>query len=167
MGTKIDNQVVIFTGCDHKLFASCVDLLTSIKRASDTVPRMRVLDVGMQSSQAEQVAALVESVITPGWDVGGGLGLPDWYRAMTARSCLPNYVDDAEIIAWIDCDAWVQDWQPVESLIGAARHGELAIVEERLGKGFVVDVPTGFGTFQRMGVKAETVQANIRKCYEQ
>jgi hypothetical protein len=165
----MDNDVVIMAACDQRYFPYCADLIASIKAAYGFVPRMRVLDLGMQPRQAAELAQTVEKVIEPDWDVGEGMNLPSWYRAMTARPFLPKYAGDAAIIAWIDTDAWVQRSQPVETLINAARDGRLAIVEERFGEGWFVDRitdgPSGRGVM-RATSSAESVKNNIRNCYQ-
>ena len=162
----MDNDVVIITACDQHYFPLCVDLLASIKSVCGILPRIRVLDVGLLPDQVATLAAAVEKVITPDWDVGQDMNLPAWYRAMTARPFLPKYAGDAALIAWIDCDAWVQRFTPVQSLIDAARDGRLAIVEERFGKGFSVNVPAGNGSFMTVVCDPQSVKANIRSCYE-
>jgi len=161
----MDNDVVLFTACDQRFFPSCIDLIESIRAARGSLPRMRVLDVGMLPAQASELAGMVEAVIAPGWDVGGGRGLPEWYRAMTARPYLPNYAPGAAMIAWIDCDAWVQRWEPLKSLVAAARDGRLAIVEEKLGRGFVADLPSDPGTVNKFVVTPDSIRANVRSCY--
>jgi hypothetical protein len=163
----MDNDVVIFTGCDANYFSLCCDLLASIENAFGFLPRIRILDVGLLPDQARMLAEKIEKVIQPGWDLGAGMNLPLWYRAMTARPFLPNYAGDAAIICWLDCDAWVQTPAPLAALVHAARDGRLAIVEEHFGKGFTImlagDVP---GTARRRTYSSQTVKANIRACYE-
>jgi hypothetical protein len=85
---------------------------------------------------------------------------------MTSRPFLPKYISDAEIIVWIDSDAWVQTWRPLENLINASRDGALAIVEERFGPGFAVTVPTPTGTTV-LRCTAESVKEKQRRCYQQ
>lgn len=162
----MNNDVVIMTACDQRYYPLCVDLIASIKGACGFMPRMRVLDVGMLPSQIAELAAIVETVTQPGWDVGEGMKLPTRYRAMTARPFLPKYAGDAVVIAWIDSDAWIQRYEPVQSLINAARHGQLAIVEERYGSGFSVNVIDQQGMLQTIGYNSSSIRANIRNCYD-
>jgi hypothetical protein len=162
----MDNDVVIMTACDQRYFALCVDLIASIKNACGFLPRIRVVDVGLLPGQIATLARSVEKVIEPDWDLGKDRNLPAWYRAMTARPFLPKYAGDAELITWIDCDVWLQRYAPVQALIHAARDGQLAIVEERFGKGFSIDARTAQGTFQTRVYNSQNVKANTRSCYE-
>src|SRR5262249_861760 len=90
---------------------------------------------------------------------------PPWFRAMTSRPFLPKYAGAREMIVWIDADAWVQTWRPLQNLIDAARNGAVSIVEERFGAGFAVPLRTLTGTTV-IRYTAESVKANTRRCYE-
>ena len=129
-------SVLFFTACDANYFELCMDLIKSLRHARGEIPRMRVFDVGLHPQQIEVLRKLVEAVIEPGWDLGQDESYPPWFRAMTSRPFLPKYTSDAEIIVWIDADAWVQSWAPLNDLICAASSGELAIAEESFGAGF-------------------------------
>lgn len=166
MSAPTDNDVVIMTACDQRFFPLCVDLITSIKIACGTLPRLCVLDVGMTPAQVTTLAGVVEKVIEPDWDLGKDMNLPPWYRAMTARPFLPRYAGDAALITWIDADAWLQRFAPVQALIQAARGGQLAIVEERYGKGFSADMRAADGSMQKMICNTDTIKANVRDCFE-
>ena len=163
--SSLQNSVVILTACDHAFFPLCVDLISSLRSACGAAPRLRVLDVGMRPQQAAEMRQLVEAVIAPDWDLGAGGGYPGWFRAMTARPCLPRYAGDAEIVVWIDSDAWVQSWTPLGTLIAAAADGRLAIVEERFGPGWTIEVPSG-GKSELHRIGTDTIQKNVRQCYE-
>jgi hypothetical protein len=162
----MDNDVVIMTACDQRFFPLCRDLIASIQNCCGVLPRIRVLDVGMLPAQAAALAAVVEKIIVPDWDVGGDMNLPPWYRAMTARPFLPKYAGDAAIITWIDADAWLQRFAPIQAMIDSARDGRLAIVEERYGKGFSAERRAADGTLQRQVCDMSTVKAHVRACYE-
>jgi hypothetical protein len=161
----MDNDVVIVTASDEAYFPFCVDLIESIRKACGAMPRMRVLDVGMRPDQAAEIARSVEAVIAPGWDLGDSAKLPRWFRAMTARPCLPNYAGGAAMIAWIDCDAWVQRFEPIAAMIAAACDGRIALNEETFGAGFIGDRPADPGKVNKYVVTADSIKANIRSCY--
>jgi len=165
MGEQTD-QVVFFTASDAKYFSLCSDLIASIRAAHGELPRMCVLDVGLRPEQLAELRKSVELVIEPTWELGRNENYPPWFRAMTSRPFLPKYTSGAEIIVWMDSDAWVQTWRPLENLIDASRSGALAIVEEQFGPGFAVTVPTPTGT-TLYRYTAESVKANLRRCYEQ
>jgi len=163
----MDSNVVVLTACDQRYFPLCLDLLMSLQKAcGGTLPRVRVLDVGMTAASASALANIVEEVIEPDWDLDHDPNLPSWYRAMMARPFLPKYAGDAEMILWLDCDLWVQRFAPLQSLIEAARDGALAIVEESYGKGFKAQArPHGGGAAVYSTSQAQ-VKANMRQGYE-
>jgi SEC-C motif len=163
---SLDNDTVIMTACDQRFFPLVRDLIDSLKNACGTLPRLRVLDLGMSPAQLGGLAGQVEKVIVPDWDVGADMNLPPWYRAMTARPFLPKYAGDAALITWIDADAWVQRFGPLGTMMDAARDGALAIVEERFGKGFSAQMRGPDGVMRTMTCSQESVKANVRSCYE-
>ena len=86
---------------------------------------------------------------------------------MTSRPLLPKYAPNAEIVVWIDADAWVQRWQPLNNLINAAHDGALAIVEEQFGPGFTVLAKIPTGEVRVHQCNTASVKANLRQCYQQ
>ena len=160
------NQVVFFTGCDARYFSLCIDLINSIKAANGALPRMRILDLGLEARQLSQLKDSVEAVIEPSWELGQQPNYPSWFRGMTSRPFLPTYAADAEIVVWIDADTWVQRWHPLEKLVNAAYDGALAIVEEQFGQGFTVHAQSLTGTNVHQYSTA-SLKANLRRCYEQ
>ena len=160
------DQVVFFTGCDARYFSLCIDLINSIKAVNGALPRMRVLDLGLETQQLSKLKGYVEGVIEPMWELGQQPNYPSWFRGMTSRPFLPKYASDAEIVVWIDADTWVQRWQPLENLINAARDGALAIVEEQFGQGFTMrsQSPNRINVHQ---YGAASLKENLRRCYEQ
>jgi hypothetical protein len=155
------NRVLFFAASDARYFGFCVDLIESLRHARGELPRMCVLDVGLHPHQSTELKKHVETVIEPGWDLGHREHYPSWFRAMTARPFLPNYASEAEIIVWIDADAWVQSWGPLNDLICAATSGDLAIVEERFGDGFVMTVKTPVGP-KRIQIDSGAIKADAR-----
>ena len=129
------SDVMIFTAADAKFFRMCLGLVLSLLRAAPVRPRIRVLDLGLTAPQRETLEPLVEAILPVQWHATPDLDLPSWFRAFTVRPCLPRYVEDADILMWIDADVWVQDWSAVASMIEAARGGAMAIVEVEFGPG--------------------------------
>ena len=158
--------MVVITACDERYYPLCLDLLLSLQTACGSLPRVRVLDVGMKPATAAALSHVVEKIIQPDWDEGQGRDLPHWYRAMASRPHLPKYAGDAAVILWLDCDLWVQDFGPLQSMIQAARHGALAIVEERYGGGFAAEARPHFGGTAVYSTSEEQVRGNMRRGYE-
>jgi lipopolysaccharide biosynthesis glycosyltransferase len=46
-----------------------------------------------------------------------------------SRAFLPKYFPNYEKYLWIDCDAWVNDWQSVELYFKACENGKLGITQ--------------------------------------
>lgn len=91
-----------------------------------------VLDVGLNDTQRETLRAAGHQLARPGWDVDVSpwQGVPEWFKAMTARPYLPKYIPDADIILWLDADIWVQDHAMLFDYVRAARSGSLAVCLE-------------------------------------
>ena len=85
------DQVVLFTGCDARYFSLCIDLINSIKAVNGALPRMRVLDLGLETQQLSKLKGYVEGVIEPMWELGQQPNYPSWFRGMTSRPFLPKY----------------------------------------------------------------------------
>jgi hypothetical protein len=159
------SDVVIFTGADAKFFRMCLGLVLSLRRAAPVPPRIRVLDLGLAPRQVQTLTPLVEAILTPHSYVGAGRDLPLWFRAFTARPYLPRYVDDADTLVWLDADSWVQEWSAVANLIGNARSGRIAIVEERYGPSVTISYRRPDGTQAVFEVTAESRRHNVTDCY--
>ena len=160
-------QVLFFTSCNARFFPLCIDLINSIKAAKGALPRMRVLDLGLAPQQLAELKKHVEGVIEPAWELGQQPSYPSWFRGLIARPFLPKYASDADILVWIDADAWVQQWRPVDNLITAARDGALAIVEEQFGPGFTVYAKIPTGEIKAAQYDTDSVKVNLRHCYQQ
>ena len=91
-----------------------------------------VLNVGLEADQAEELKFLGVGCVSPQWDFdfADRPPAPHWYQAMTARPMLPKYFPDAEILIWIDSDAWLQDWRAIDALVAAASSADIAAVIE-------------------------------------
>ena len=112
-------RIAIVTASNDGYFASLQHLIRSldgIHRLGDF--SIRVFDVGLTAAQRSELEAAGHTVMNPGWDVDVSpwKGVPEWFKAMTARPFLPNYVNHADVIVWLDADIWVQDqnmlWKP-------------------------------------------------------
>ncbi len=139
-------DAVIITAADAKFFRMCLGLVLSLLRAAPARPRIRVLDLGLTAPQRETLGSLVEAILPAEWHATPDLDLPSWFRGYTVRPCLPRYVEDADILMWIDADVWVQDWGAVASMIDAARDGAMAIVEIEDGPGIRIPFQRPDGT---------------------
>ena len=56
-------------------------------------------------------------------------------KSQVSRAFLPNYFPGYKKYLWIDCDAWVNDWNSVELYFKACENGKLGITQT-LGPGY-------------------------------
>jgi hypothetical protein len=160
-------DVVIFTAADARFFRLCLGLVLSLLRAAPERPRIRILDLGLAPDQIRALAPLVEAILPPRWHVPARQPLPVAFRGFTARPFLPSYVDDAEVIVWLDADTWVQEWAPLAGLIEASRQGPMAIVEERYGPDLRIRQRQGDGSYVQLDIKVERRRENVKKTYRE
>ena len=126
-------RVALVTASNDAYFDSLVLLLKSLRgfeRFGTT--DIHVLDVGLNDAQTRALQAEGHAIVRPGWDVDVSpwKGVPDWFKAMTARPFLPNYIKNADVIVWIDADIWVQDQHMLYDYVRAAQGGEFAVCLE-------------------------------------
>ncbi len=125
--------IAIVTAANDGYFASLQHLIRSldgINKLGDFT--IHVLDVGLTAPQRSTLTQAGHVILNPGWDVDVSpwKGVPEWFKAMTARPFLPNYVKNAEVIVWIDADIWVQDQTMLYDFVRAAQGGSLAVCLE-------------------------------------
>jgi lipopolysaccharide biosynthesis glycosyltransferase len=91
-----------------------------------------VLDVGLTNNQCADLVAAGRVVIKPKWDVDISKyqGVPEWFKAMTARPFLPAYIGSAELILWLDADIWVQDQGMLHDFVRIAERGDFSVCLE-------------------------------------
>lgn len=126
-------RVAVVTASNDAYFDSLVLLLQSLRgfeRYGDI--RYHVLDVGLNDTQTRQLREQGCVLTQPGWDVDVSpwKGVPEWFKAMTARPFLPQYIADAELLLWLDADIWVQDQDMLYDYVRVAKTGKLAVCLE-------------------------------------
>lgn len=128
-------KVVIVTGGDAAYFPLLEELAISVRaqRSADEMG-LAVIDGGLE---AEQKAWLVErygaTILDVGWkfDVAASrIKGRDHLKVLTARSFLDEILPDADVIVWIDGDAWVQDMAAVDMMVDAALKERLVVVSQ-------------------------------------
>ena len=58
-------------------------------------------------------------------------------KSQVSRAFLPNYFPNYEKYLWIDCDAWVNDWDTIELYFKACENNKLGITQT-LGPGYKI-----------------------------
>jgi hypothetical protein len=126
---------VVVTGGDAVYFALIEELGASI-RAHRTAEQLGfvVIDAGLEPDQREHLSSRYGARIL---EVGWELDVPaarvrgrEHLKVQVARAFLDRYLPEAERIAWIDADAWVQDSAALDLLFRGADLGRLAIVSQ-------------------------------------
>jgi hypothetical protein len=126
---------MVVTGGDAVYFPLIEELAASIRlhRTAEEVG-LAVIDAGLEPRQREHLAARYGVQIL---DVGWELDVPasrvrgrDHLKVQVARAFLDRYLPEAELIGWIDADAWVQDPGALDLLFEGAELGRLAIVSQ-------------------------------------
>ena len=111
------NKNVIVTLADSNYYEMLIELIESIRifKQSTNVD-ICVLDAGLSSDQIERLTNKVDNIKKAEWDIKVPnykvLG-KEWLKSQVSRAFLPNYFPDYEKYLWIDCDAWVQEWECV------------------------------------------------------
>ena len=59
----------------------------------------------------------------------------EWLKSQVSRAFLPKYFPSFKKYLWIDCDAWVNDWNSIELYFKACENGKLGITQS-IGPGY-------------------------------
>jgi hypothetical protein len=127
-------KTIVISAADQAYWPLLSGLLHSIdKRRRATGMAVGILDLGLGDEALDRLRRYGASVIRPDWDydLSGFATKPQpVFKAMTARPFLPRYFGGHDVYAWIDADCWVQDWQAVRLICGAAQDWGFSIVPE-------------------------------------
>ena len=131
----------IVTLADSNYFELLIELINSIKRfeLSKNIS-ICVLDAGLRDDQIQILKNKVSLIKKANWDIEVPkfkvLG-KEWLKSQVSRAFQPNYFPDFEEYLWIDCDAWVNDWNSVKLYFLACENGKLGITQT-LGPGYKI-----------------------------
>ena len=132
---------VIVSLADANYFPLLEELVNSIKRFKESNSvAICILDAGLTQKQKETLLDSVDEIKSAEWDIEE----PDykvkgkeWLKSQVSRAFLPKYFPNYEKYLWIDCDAWVNDWDCVELYFRACNNGKLGITQT-LGPGYKI-----------------------------
>ena len=130
---------VIVSLADANYFPLLEELINSIKkfRESENVA-ICILDAGLTKDQKERLINKVDEIKSAEWDIevpGYKVKNKEWLKSQVSRAFLPKYFPNYEKYLWIDCDAWVNDWNSVELYFKACDNGKLGITQT-IGPGY-------------------------------
>jgi len=120
------------------LLNELVDSIKSFEISKDIA--ICILDAGLSEEQKNILSKKVDEIKSAEWDID----VPafkvkgrEWLKSQVSRAFLPKYFPDYEKYLWIDCDAWVNDWNSVELYFKACENGKLGITQT-LGPGYKI-----------------------------
>ena len=132
---------VIVSLADANYFPLLEELINSIKRFKESHQvAICILDAGLTKDQKEKLFKIVDEVKSAEWDIqvpSYKVKGKDWLKSQVSRAFLPKYFPDYEKYLWIDCDAWVNDWESVELYFKACENGKLGITQT-IGPGYKI-----------------------------
>ena len=131
----------IVTLADANYFPLLEELIQSIKRFKESEKvAICILDAGLTTEQKKNISNKVDDIKKAEWDIevpGHKVKEKEWLKSQVSRAFLPKYFPNYEKYLWIDCDAWVNDWNSVELYFKACENGKLGITQT-IGPGYKI-----------------------------
>ncbi len=132
---------VIVSLADANYFPLLEELVNSIKRFKESGNlAICILDAGLSQEQREKLSSRVDEIKPAKWDIEVSpfkVREKEWLKSQVSRAFLPKYFPSYEKYLWIDCDAWVNDWQTIELYFKACDNGKLGITQT-IGPGYKI-----------------------------
>ena len=132
---------VIVSLADANYYPLLSELINSIKRFENSRDiAICILDAGLLEHQKDELSSKVDEIKSAEWDIE----VPDskikgreWLKSQVCRAFLPKYFPNYEKYLWIDCDAWVNNWQTIELYFKACENEKLGITQT-IGPGYKI-----------------------------
>ncbi|WP_415320527.1 glycosyltransferase [Candidatus Pelagibacter sp. Uisw_092] len=132
---------VIVSLADSNYFDLLNELVDSIKKFEKSRDvAICILDAGLTKEQKIILSKKVDEIKSAEWDIkvpAIKVKGKEWLKSQVSRAFLPKYFPNYEKYLWIDCDAWVNDWDSVELYFKACENGKLGITQT-LGPGYKI-----------------------------
>tara|TARA_B100000965_G_scaffold360293_1_gene340929 strand:+ start:22 stop:933 length:912 start_codon:yes stop_codon:yes gene_type:complete len=132
---------VIVSLADANYFPLLDELINSIKRFKESENvAICILDAGLTLEQKRNLLNKVDEIKPAEWDIevpGYKVKGKEWLKSQVSRAFLPKYFPNYEKYLWIDCDAWVNDWNCIELYFKACNDGKLGITQT-IGPGYKI-----------------------------
>ena len=126
---------------DSNYFELLSELIESIKRFEQSKNvSICVLDSGLTKEQHNELSKKVDEIKKAEWDIevpNYKVKGKEWLKSQVSRAYLPKYFPNYEKYLWIDCDAWVNDWNSIDLYFKACNDGKLGITQT-MGPGYRV-----------------------------
>ena len=126
---------------DSNYFPLLNELIDSVRRfeeSKDTA--ICILDAGLSEEQKNKLLSKVDEIKSAEWDIKvseSKIKGREWLKSQVSRAFLPKYFPNYEKYLWIDCDAWVNDWQTIELYFKACDDNKLGITQT-IGPGYKI-----------------------------
>ena len=124
---------------DEKYFNLLEELIDSIKSFPESKNKaICILDAGLNQDQIDKIKNKVDEIKKAEWDIEvSSLKVKgkEWLKSQVSRAFLPKYFPSFKKYLWIDCDAWVNDWNSIELYFKACENGKLGITQS-IGPGY-------------------------------
>ena len=146
---------VIISLADSNYFNLLEELIQSIKSFKQSEnTAICILDAGLTENQKNILKGKVDEIKNAEWDIE----VPafktkgkEWLKSQVSRAFLPSYFPNYEKYLWIDCDAWVNDWEAVELYFKGCENNKLSIATSAdRAYGRVLRAEWFFGSFARI-----------------
>ena len=121
-----------------ELLNELVDSIKSFEKSKDIA--ICILDAGLTIEQKKILSKKVDEIKSAEWDIevpAFKVKGKEWLKSQVSRAFLPKYFPDYEKYLWIDCDAWINDWNSIELYFKACDNGKLGITQT-LGPGYKI-----------------------------
>ena len=132
---------VIFSLADSNYFELLNELIDSIKKFEQSKNvSICILDAGLTEDQKNKLSEKIDEIKIAEWDIevpSYKVSGKEWLKSQVSRAFLPKYFPGYKKYLWIDCDAWVNDWQSVELYFKACENGKLGITQT-MGPGYKI-----------------------------
>ena len=134
-----NNTIVSLADANYfDLLNELVNSILQFKESDDV--DICILDAGLTDEQKTTLSKKVKQIKKAEWDIevpGYKIGKKEWLKSQVSRAFLPKYFPGYKKYLWIDCDAWVNDWNSVELYFKACENGKLGITRT-LGPGYKI-----------------------------
>ena len=156
---------VIVSLADANYFSLLEELVDSIKRFKESEKvAICILDAGLTSEQKEKLFKKVDEIKSAEWDIEVSdfkVRGKEWLKSQVSRAFLPKYFPNYEKYLWIDCDAWVNDWNCVELYFKACDNGKLGITQT-IGPGYKITSKVNWLVGKLAVIKAQNIKHAVK-----
>ena len=132
---------VIVSLADSNYFCLLEELINSIKRFKESNNiAISILDAGLSNEQKKILSTKVDEIKSAEWDIKvpyNKVKGREWLKSQVSRAFIPKYFPNYEKYLWIDCDAWVNNWNTLELYFKACDNGKLGITQT-IGPGYKI-----------------------------